>query len=106
MGGLEQVLSHRHPHIAEPDETDLRHGVLHLGFCSDPHAGCSRAAISASHRWAQTWLVCNHVQKARQIRVSRLSLVERGAPKSAQKCNKSPELERRVPNFLPNCSPP
>ena len=52
MAGLDQVLRHRQAHIAEPDESNPRHGVLpffllrHVRY----HAGCSCAALSASHR--------------------------------------------------------
>src|SRR5262245_66373567 len=52
--GPDQVLRHRQPHIAESDEADLRHDTppgfpAVTGLCV--HAGWSRAAIKASHKY-------------------------------------------------------
>ena len=105
---LSRILCHRQAHIAEPDEADPCHDALHPGCFSGKyagaHAGCSRAAISASHLWVPTRSSCNHVRKDRQIRVSRWLTRKRSPVKTEHKRTKSPGVEQKVPEKLPDCS--
>ena len=71
-----------------------------------PGRSPGNSRLSGDFNRALYWLFRNHVQTARQMRVSLWSAFERSSLRRERKRTKSPGVEQKVPHNLPDCSPP